>query len=107
MIAALNLSTGTVVAYFLARNDSEHFIEFLRQIDAATYPASSIHIVIDNGSSHRSKATKKWLASHPRFVVHHTPVHASWLNQVEAFFSILTRKVLRRGEFASRTTSSL
>ena len=61
--------------------------------------------MIDNGSSHRSKATKEWLAEHSghaRFVVHRTPVHASWLNQVEAFFSILTRKVLRRGEFDSR-----
>lgn len=102
LMAALNVATGTVVADVVARNDSEHFIEFLGQIDAATDPALSIHIVIDNGSSHRSKATKKWLAAHPRFVVHHTPVHASWLNQVEAFFSILTRKVLRRGEFASR-----
>lgn len=49
---------------------------------------------MDNGSSHTSKATKAWLVEHPRFVVHHTPVHASWLNQVEAFFSILTRKLL-------------
>jgi transposase len=57
---------------------------------------------MDNGSSHTSKLTKAWLEVHPRFVVHHTPVHASWLNQVEAFFSILTRKVLRRGEFDSR-----
>lgn len=62
-----------------------------------------MHVVLDNGSSHRSKATKKWFAEHPRFVVHHTPVHAaSWLNQVEAFFSILTRKVLHRNEFDSR-----
>jgi len=57
---------------------------------------------MDNGSSHTSKATKAWLAEHPRFVAHHTPTHASWLNQVEAFFSILTHKLLRRGEFGSR-----
>ena len=59
--------------------------------------------MLDNGSSHRSRTTKKWFAEHQRFVVHHTPVHASWLNQVKSFFSILTRKVLRRGEFESRT----
>lgn len=79
-----------------------HFIEFLDQIEASIDPRLSIHVVLDNGSSHQSKATKKWFEQHPRFVVHHTPVHASWLNQVESFFSILTRKVLRRGEFDSR-----
>jgi transposase len=102
LIAALDVATGKVTAGVVARNDSVHFIEFLDQLEASIDPALAIHLVIDNGSSHRSKATKKWLAEHSRFVVHHTPVHASWLNQVEAFFSILTRKVLRRGEFDSR-----
>jgi transposase len=102
LIAALDVATGKVAAVDVERNDSVHFIEFLAQIEDSIDPGLAIHIVIDNGSSHRSKATKKWLTEHPRFVVHHTPVHASWLNQVEAFFSILTRKVLRRGEFDSR-----
>lgn len=62
----------------------------------------AIHLVLDNGSSHTSKATKAWFAQHPRFVSHYTPKHASWVNQVELFFSILTRKVLRNGNFASR-----
>ena len=70
-------------------------------LEASIDPALAIHLVINNGSSHRSKPTKNWVAEHSRFVVHHTPVHAWWLNQVEAFFSILTRKVLRRGEFDS------
>ena len=102
MIAALDVATGKVTATDVKRNDSAHFIGFLTQIEESIDPELAIHIVMDNGSSHRSKATKTWLAEHPRFVVHHTPVHASWLNQVEAFFSILTRKVLRRGEFDSR-----
>lgn len=102
LIAALDVATGKVTATDVKRNDSAHFVEFLAEIEASIDPDLAIHIVIDNGSSHRSKATKNWLAEHPRFVVHHTPVHASWLNQVEAFFSILTRKVLRRGEFDSR-----
>lgn len=103
LIAALDVATGKVTASDVTRNDSTHFIEFLQQIDESIDVDLDIHVVIDNGSSHRSKATKKWFAEHPRFVVHHTPVHASWLNQVEAFFSILTRKVLRRGEFDSRS----
>ena len=102
LIAALDVATGKVTASDVTRNDSAHFIEFLQQIDESIDPDLAVHVVIDNGSSHRSKATKKWFVEHPRFVVHHTPVHASWLNQVEAFFSIMTRKVLRRGEFDSR-----
>ena len=84
------------------RATTAHFIEFLEQIESSIDPDLAIHVALDNGSSHRSKVTKKWFAEHPRFVVHHTPVHASWLNQVEAFFPILTRKVLKRGEFDSR-----
>lgn len=102
LIAALDVATGKVTAVDVERNDSINFIAFLGTIEASIDPTLTIHVVLDNGSSHRSKTTKKWLADHPRFVVHHTPVHASWLNQVEAFFSILTRKVLRRGEFESR-----
>ena len=62
----------------------------------------TIHLVLDNGSSHTSKATRKWLANRPRFRTCHTPKHASWLDQAELFFSILTRGLLRRGEFTSR-----
>ena len=58
---------------------------------------------MDNGSSHVAKKTKAWLAARPRFQIHHTPKHASWLNQIELFFSTLTRRLLRRGEFTSRT----
>ena len=53
-------------------------------------------------SSHTSKATRKWLAAHPRFQPHYTPKHASWLDLAELFFLILTRRLLRRGEFSSR-----
>jgi transposase len=65
-------------------------------------PRLTIHLIMDNGSSHVAKATKKWLAEHPRCVAHHTPTHASWHNQVELVFSILTRRLLRRDDFASR-----
>lgn len=60
-----------------------------------------IHLVLDNGSSHVAKATRAWLAEHPRFHAHHTPCYASWLNQVELFLSILQRRLLKRGEFES------
>jgi len=102
LMAALNVHTGEVLAADAVRNDADNFIGFLERIDAATPAELTIHLVLDNGASHVAKRTKSWLADHLRFVVHHTPKHASWLNQVELFFSILSRKLLRRGEFASR-----
>lgn len=101
LVAALDVATGKVHARDIARNDSVHFTEFLSEIEDKVDPELDIHIVVDNGSSHTSKVTRAWLAEHPRFFVHYTPPHASWLNQVEAFFSILTRKLIRRGEFNS------
>ncbi len=100
IIAALDVHSGAVVAEQIPRNNSEHFIEFLAQIDRRV-EAVDIHLILDNGPSHGSKATRKWLAEHQRFKVLYTPKHASWLNQVELVFSILTRRLLRRGEFSS------
>ncbi len=101
-IAALNVATGEVMVQDVDRNTAVNFIAFLEDIDRIVDPALEIHLVMDNGSSHVAKATKTWLDDHPRFTAHYTPKHASWLNQVELFFSILTRRLLRRGEFASR-----
>lgn len=102
IVAALDVHTGEVLADAIPRNNADNFIEFLTQIDRITDPALTIHLILDNGSSHVAKKTKAWIVAHPRFEVHYTPKHASWLNQVELVFSILTRRLLRRGEFASR-----
>ncbi len=102
LLSAFEGGTGTVTATDAARNDPAHFTAFLEEIEEKTDPDLAIHVVLDDGSSHISKTTKAWFALRPRFVVHHTPAHASWLDQVECFCSILTRKALRPGEFASR-----
>jgi transposase len=102
LLAAFEVTTGEVVATDIARNDSVTFIDFLADIDRQVASGLAIHLVLDNGSSHVSRATRGWLAEHPRFVAHYTPVHASWVNQVELFFSIITRKVIKRGNFTSR-----
>jgi transposase len=102
IVAALDVHTGQVLVEDIVRNDSATFIGFLRLLDQSIDPDLAIHLIMDNGSSHTSKATRTWLQAHPRFKVHHTPKHASWLNQVELFFSILARRLLRRGEFTSR-----
>jgi transposase len=102
IIAALDVHTGQILTQTIRRNDSDTFIEFLRLLESSIPAGQNIHLVMDNGSSHTSTKTRAWLAAHPRLHVHHTPKHASWLNQVEMFFSTLTRRVLRRGQFTSR-----
>lgn len=84
------------------KNDSVNFCEFLEAIERSVDPSLEIHVVLDNGSSHRSKYTKAWFAAHSRWVTHYTPPHASWVNQIELFFSILQRKVIANGNFTSR-----
>jgi transposase len=102
LVAALDVRTGEVLTEVIARNDAVTFTAFLDQLDAAISPGQDIHVVLDNGSSHTAKHTKKWLAAHPRWTVHWTPPHASWLNQIELYFSAMTRRVLRYGDFSSR-----
>jgi transposase len=103
LFAVLDVHTGQVLAEPIpGRNNSVNFCEFLDVIEHAVDPALEIHVVLDNGSSHRSKYTKAWFADHPRWVTHFTPPHASWVNQVELFFSILQRKVITGGNFTSR-----
>jgi transposase len=102
LMAAMNVTTGTAHPKIIKRNDSDTFIEFLTELAHTVEPDKKIHLILDNGSSHTSRKTRKWLREHPRFTVTYTPCHASWLNMIEIFFSILARRVLRRGDFASR-----
>jgi len=102
LVAALDVHTGSVAARPIERNNSTTFCAFLDSIEQAVEASLAIHVILDNGSSHVSKETKAWFAAHPRWVVHYTPPHASWVNQIELFFSILQRKVIRNGNFDSR-----
>ncbi len=102
IVAALEVSTGQVITEPIARNDSVTFTGFLHRLDQCTDPRLAIHLVMDNGSSHTSRATRAWIAAHPRITVTYTPKHASWLDMAELWFSALTRGLLRRGEFTSR-----
>jgi transposase len=102
LVAALEVRTGEVFTEVIGRDDAVIFTAFLEQIDRAIAPGKEIHVVLDNGSSHTARHTKTWLAAHPRWCVRWTPPHASWLNQVELFFSALTCRTLRNGDFGSR-----
>ena len=102
IIAALQVATGQMIAEPIARNDSATFIAFLHRLDQCIAPHLNIHLIMDNGSSHVSKATRAWVAAHPRIAVTYTPKHASWLDMAELWFSVLARGLLRRGDFTSR-----
>jgi transposase len=102
LLAALDVHGGQIfTATDLDRNTAVNFIDFLDELDAKVPAALAVHLVLDNGSSHIARDTRWWLVDHPRFHPHSTPSHASWLNQVELFFSILARRLLKRGEFTS------
>jgi putative transposase len=101
LLASLEVHSGQVRAESIQRNDSTTFIRFLRRLLQA-YPDKELYLIADNGSSHRSKQTQAWVAKHKRLHLTFTPTHASWLNQIEIWFGILTRKVVRRGIFKSR-----
>jgi transposase len=101
LLASLEVHSGQIRAESIRRNNSVTFIRFLRRLLNA-YPDKDLFVVLDNGSSHRSKKTMAWVARQKRLHLTFTPTHASWLNQIEIWFGILTRKVVRRGIFKSR-----
>ncbi|MGH8888098.1 MAG: transposase [Egibacteraceae bacterium] len=104
LFAALDVRSGQITHEAKDRSRAEDLVAFLEHLDEVAPAGLMLHIVADNGSSHTPEDTRKRLA-HPdrkeRFVLHHTPTHASWLSQVELFFSILTRRLVKRGELAS------
>jgi DDE superfamily endonuclease len=101
LFAAFDTRTGRVVGILRRRKRQLEFIELLEFIERTT-PASVtlIHVLCDNLSIHGGKLAQAWLAAHPRFRMHFTPVHCSWMNQVEQWFSILQRKRLKAPNFA-------
>lgn len=95
LFAAFDTRSGKVTAVLRRRKRQAEFIELLEEIDRTTSATITIiHLVCDNLSVHKGKQVKAWLANHPRFRMHFTPVHCSWMNQVEQWFSVLQRKRL-------------
>jgi transposase len=100
LYAALEIATGQVVTDCQPRHTAEEFLRFLRRIVRA-YPQRQLHLVLDNSSTHSTPKVKAWLAAHRRVHFHYTPKGASWMNLVESWFSILTRRSVRRGSYHS------
>lgn len=93
LFAALEVATGQVKTAFTQLKRREQFLEFMDQIVAETASGQELHVILDNYSTH--KKCDAWLTEHPNVHFHFTPTSASWLNQVEIWFGILSRKALR------------
>ena len=93
LFAALEVHTGAVAVGHYQRRRRRELLDFMNRV-VAQHPETELHVILDNLSTHKPKHDR-WLARHPLVHFHYTPTHASWLNQVEVWFSILTRAVLR------------
>jgi transposase len=101
LFAAFNTRTGQVFGALFARKRQVEFIRLLEGLSGQfDERITTIHLICDNVSVHHGKLVQAWLAKNPRFVLHFTPVHCSWMNQVEQWFSILRRKRLKCPNFA-------
>lgn len=100
LMGAYNVRQRKLFGFLSETHDSETFVELLDFVDFC-HPTGRGHFVCDNLFAHNTDDVLDWLEDHPRWTLHFTPKHASWLNQVECAFSILGRHVLARGSFAS------
>ena len=101
LFAALNVLDGTVIGQCMQRHRHQEFLRFLNRLERDIPAGKLVHVVLDNYGSHKHPKVQAWLARHPRWTFHFTPISASWLNAVEGFFARLTRRRLKRGTFHS------
>lgn len=103
LFAALEVASGKVTGKCYPKHRHQEFLKFLKLLDR-TYPEKqdeTLHLIVDNYATHNTPAVREWLSAHPRFVIHFTPTGASWLNQIERFFGLITSQRIRRGSFES------
>lgn len=101
LFAALDIATGQVIGECFARHRATEFRRFLDEIEANVPQKLDVHLVMDNYATHKTPLIRNWLAKRPRWHVHLTPTGASWLNQVERFFALITERKIRRGIYRS------
>jgi transposase len=101
LFAALDVASGKVIGECMSRHRHQEFLRFLRTIDTNTPKAFDLHLIVDNYATHKHPKVKAWLKRHKRFHLHFTPTSASWLNQIERFFGLITDEAIRRGAFQS------
>lgn len=101
LFAALDVASGQVLSQCRKRHRHQEYLEFLKHVEQNVPPELDVHVVVDNYATHKHARVRRWLGLHPRWHVHYTPTYASWLNQVETWFSIITQRAIRRGSFRS------
>lgn len=100
LIAALAVHTGEISAKTVKANNSDNFLMFLKKLDR-TYRNKKLHVIVDNLSVHKNKKVKEWLESKRKIKLHFTPTYSSWLNQIEIWFNMLSKDVLKGGIWKS------
>jgi transposase len=105
LFAALDVATGSVIGHCYPKHRSGEFRKFLDLVEASVPADLDVHLVMDNYATHKTKPIRDWLLKRPRWHVHFTPTGASWINQVERFFALVTDKQIRRG--VHRSTQQL
>lgn len=101
LIAALAVHKGEITAKTIDKNNSPTFLVFLKDL-YRKYPRKNLHIILDNLSVHKHKSIMEWVASKRRIFLHFTPTYSSWLNQIEMWFNILTKDVLKDAVWKSK-----
>jgi len=94
LIAALAVHVGDITAKTIEKNDSEAFLAFLKKL-YRMYPNKDLHIIVDNWSAHKHQKVKEWVDKRRRLTLYFTPTYSSWLNQIEIWFRLLTKDVLK------------
>jgi transposase len=103
LFAALDIATGAVIGRCYPRHRATEFRRFLDEIEKAVPGDLDVHLVMDNYATHKTPMIRDWLVKRPRWHVHHTPTGASWINQVERFFALLSQRQIKRGIHRSVT----
>jgi putative transposase len=101
LIAALAVHHGEITAQTIEKNNHENFLKFLKKL-YRKYPKKRLHIIADNLTVHQHKKINDWTSTKKRITMHFTPTYSSWLNQVEIWFNILTKDVLKGGVWHSK-----
>jgi transposase len=101
LFAALNVFDGSVISQCKPRHRHQEFIGFLNHLNHQVPAELAVHLIADNYATHKHPKVKSWLVRHERFHIHYTPTYASWLNQVERWFGLITQRAIRRGSFRS------
>jgi transposase len=101
LFAALDIATGNVIGECFRRHRTAEFKNFLDQVDSEVPKELEVHMILDNYSTHKTAEVKRWLQRHPRYHLHFTPTHSSWINQVERWFALLTQRQIKRGSHHS------